>query len=133
MSSWITLKFRAVLHVLRATNFQSSYVGLQKNRPIVSAATPQTVHCLHPNLQFYSTNTNNTSTNAKGYTPKPLSSINPNLTVQNYILKFPHYLFTCRIKDEKIQPEPAAPAHASKTFSFSYWYVNIITFISTFY
>ncbi|XP_014516104.1 uncharacterized protein LOC106773860 [Vigna radiata var. radiata] len=91
MSSWITLKFRAVLHVLRATNFQSSYVGLQKNRPIVSAATPQTVHCLHPNLQFYSTNTNNTSTNAKG------------------------------IKDEKIQPEPAAPAHASKTFSFSYW------------
>ncbi|KAG2409969.1 uncharacterized protein HKW66_Vig0006340 [Vigna angularis] len=92
-SSWITLKFRGVLDVVRATKFQSSYVGLQKNRPIVSAARPETAHWFHPNLQFYSTNSNNTSTNAKG------------------------------INDEQVQPEPAAPAHASKSFAFSYWWI----------
>jgi len=72
-SSWITLKFRGVLDVVRATKFQSGYVGLQRNRTIVSAAKPETVHWMHPNMQFYSTNSNNTSTNSKGYTPKPLS------------------------------------------------------------
>jgi len=81
-SSWITLKFRGVLGALCSTKFQSSYVGLQRNRPIVSAARPERVHWMHPNLQFYSTNSTNTSTNAKGYTPQPLSSTNSNLTVE---------------------------------------------------
>ncbi|ESW31122.1 hypothetical protein PHAVU_002G211100 [Phaseolus vulgaris] len=90
-SSWITLKFRGVLGALCSTKFQSSYVGLQRNRPIVSAARPERVHWMHPNLQFYSTNSINTSTNAKG------------------------------IKGEKVQSELPASAHASKSFAFSYW------------
>ncbi|KAK7356791.1 hypothetical protein VNO80_16067 [Phaseolus coccineus] len=61
---------------------------LQRNGTIVSAARPKRVHWMDPNMQLYSTNSNNTSTNAKG------------------------------IKDEKVQSEPAAPVPKSFAFSY---------------
>ncbi|CAJ1936104.1 unnamed protein product [Sphenostylis stenocarpa] len=83
-SSWITLKFRGVLDAVRVSKFQSNYVGLQRNRPIVSAARTERVH----RMQFYGTNSNNTSTNAKG------------------------------IKEVKLQSEAPAPASKSFSFSY---------------
>ncbi|RDX77912.1 hypothetical protein CR513_41878 [Mucuna pruriens] len=64
-SSWITQKFRSVVDIVRATKYQSSYVGLQRNRPIVSAARTERGYWMHPGQQFFSTNSN-ISTNAKG-------------------------------------------------------------------
>ncbi|TKY59471.1 hypothetical protein E2542_SST16560 [Spatholobus suberectus] len=63
--SWITQKFRGVLDVVRASKFQSSYVALQRNRPIVSAARTERSYWMHPGQQFYSTNSN-TNTNPEG-------------------------------------------------------------------
>ncbi|XP_020222902.1 uncharacterized protein LOC109805285 [Cajanus cajan] len=89
--SWITLKFRGVLEVVRATKFQSNYVAsLQRNRPIVSAARTETSYWMHPGQHLYSTNSI-TRTNPKG------------------------------IKDVKVQPEAPPPAPASKFFTFSKW------------
>lgn len=88
-SSWITLKFRGVVDVIRASRYQSSYVALQRNRPIVSAARTERGYWMHPGQQFYS---NNTSTNPKGYLLTTFillsSSINSYLSVEFYVLKF---------------------------------------------
>nr|ACU13828.1 unknown [Glycine max] len=86
-SSWITLKFRGVVDVIRASRYQSNYVALQRNRPIVSAARTERGYWMHPGQQFYSTNSINPSTNPKG------------------------------IKDVKPQAEALAPASKILTFS----------------
>ncbi|KAK7400346.1 hypothetical protein VNO78_11552 [Psophocarpus tetragonolobus] len=92
-ASWITLKFRGVLNVVRASKYQSSYVALERNRPIVSEARTDRPYWMHPDQQFYSTKSNNTSSNVKG------------------------------TKDVKVQPEASAPAPApiSKYFAFPHW------------
>ncbi|KAL2343822.1 hypothetical protein Fmac_005107 [Flemingia macrophylla] len=89
--SWITLKFRGVLDVVRATKFQSSYVAsLQRNRPIVSAARTERYYWINPGQHFYST-ISNKRTSPKG------------------------------IKGVKVQPEAPPPAPASKFFTFAHW------------
>ena len=62
--SWITL--RSVVDVVRASRFQSSYGGLQRNSPFVSAARVESSYWISPGLHFFSTNSK-TSTNANGY------------------------------------------------------------------
>ncbi|KAK7250536.1 hypothetical protein RIF29_33039 [Crotalaria pallida] len=64
--SWITLKFRSVLDVVRVSRFQSSYGGLQRQTPIMSPAKVGSGYWMNPGLQFFSTNNSNSSTNANG-------------------------------------------------------------------
>ncbi|CAK8578000.1 unnamed protein product [Lathyrus sativus] len=63
--SWMTLKFRGVVDVVRASRFQLSYGGFKRNTPIVTST--RVVHgssyWMQPSIQFFSTKTN-TSTNA---------------------------------------------------------------------
>lgn len=62
--SWITLKFRRVVDVVRASRFQSSYGGLKRNSPIVTTTRVESRNWnRNPGLQFFSTKSN-TSTNA---------------------------------------------------------------------
>ncbi|XP_039689702.1 uncharacterized protein [Medicago truncatula] len=62
--SWITLKFRGVVDVVRASRFQSSYGGLKRNSPIVTTTRVESRNWnRNPGLQFFSTKSN-TSTNA---------------------------------------------------------------------
>ncbi|XP_004504826.1 uncharacterized protein [Cicer arietinum] len=63
--SSITMKFKGVVDVVRASRFKSSYVGLQiqRNIPIVSQARLESSYWMQHSLQFFSTK-NNTSTNA---------------------------------------------------------------------
>ncbi|KAK7363105.1 hypothetical protein VNO77_05235 [Canavalia gladiata] len=87
--SWITLKFRSVLDVVHATKFQSSYVGLRRNRPIVSSAWIKRDYWIHPGLQFFCTDTN-TSTDAKGIKNVKVQSEAPAPTSK--IFTFPYWL-----------------------------------------
>ncbi|KAK2383514.1 hypothetical protein QL285_070955 [Trifolium repens] len=53
--SWITLKFRGVVDVVRASRFQSSYGGIKRNTPIVSKARIESSYWMQPSMQFFST------------------------------------------------------------------------------
>ena len=64
--SWITQKFRSVLDVVRVRKFQSNYVALERNRPIMSATRNERSYGMHPGQRFYSTNSKNSSTSAEG-------------------------------------------------------------------
>ncbi|GAU30568.1 hypothetical protein TSUD_65780 [Trifolium subterraneum] len=53
--SWITLKFRGMVDVVRASRFQSSYGGIKRNTPIVSTTRVQSSYWMQPSMQFFST------------------------------------------------------------------------------
>ncbi|PNX79562.1 hypothetical protein L195_g035548 [Trifolium pratense] len=53
--SWITLKFRGVVDVVRASRFQSSYGGIKRNTSIVSTARIESSYWMQPSMQFFST------------------------------------------------------------------------------
>ncbi|XP_057422445.1 uncharacterized protein LOC130716254 [Lotus japonicus] len=77
--SWLTMKFRTVVDVVRVSRFQSSYGGLKRNSPIVSAARVERRYWMYPRMQLFSTNSNK-STNAN----------------------------SCGVKNAKVQPEGPA-------------------------
>ncbi|XP_058760717.1 uncharacterized protein LOC131634054 isoform X2 [Vicia villosa] len=63
-SSWMTLKFRGVVDVIRASRFQLSHGGgFKRNTPIVTVSKVGNSYWMQPGIQFFSTK-RNTSTHA---------------------------------------------------------------------
>ncbi|CAL5213605.1 unnamed protein product [Lathyrus oleraceus] len=62
--SWMTLKFRGVVDVVRASRFRVNYGGFKRNTPIVTASkVGNSSWMMQPSIQFFSTK-RNTITNA---------------------------------------------------------------------
>ncbi|CAI8617935.1 unnamed protein product [Vicia faba] len=56
--SWMTLKFRGAVDVVRASRFQLTHRGFKRNSPIVTASRIGSSYWMQPSIQFFSTKRN---------------------------------------------------------------------------